>query len=86
MDGHEGRRAAAVRRVKAKRDFRTHAVVYLIVNSLLVVIWAVQGAEEFWPIWPIVGWGVGLAFNAWSAYFQRPITEDQIRREMERRG
>jgi hypothetical protein len=58
--------------------------IYLIVNALLVVIWAATGAGYFWPIWPIAGWGIGVAFNAWAVYFERPITEDEIRREMER--
>ena len=77
-------REDAVRRVKARRDFRTHVATYVVVNALLVVIWAVTGAGYFWPIWPIAGWGVGLALNAWVVYFERPITEDEIRREMER--
>ena len=84
MDDLEGRREAAVKRVKAKREFKNHLAVYLIVNALLVVIWAASGQGYFWPVWPIAGWGVGLAFNAWSAYFERPISEDEIRREMER--
>ncbi len=78
------RREAALRRVKAKRDFRNHAAVYVVVNTMLVVIWAISGAGYFWPIWPIAGWGVGLAFNAWAAYFERPITEVDVQKEMER--
>jgi hypothetical protein len=77
-------REAAVKRLKARRDFRTHAGIYVIVNALLVVIWAASGAGYFWPIWPIAGWGVGLALNAWAVYFERPISEEEIRREMER--
>ena len=78
------RRESAVKQVKAKRDFKNHAAVYVIVNALLVFIWAVSGFGYFWPIWAIVGWGIGLAFNAWGAYFQKPISEDEIQREMER--
>ncbi len=77
-------REAAVRRLEARRDFRNHVAIYVIVNALLVVIWAATGSGYFWPIWPIAGWGIGLAFNAWAVYFERPITEDEIRREMER--
>lgn len=84
MDNSEGRREEAVKRLKAKRDFRAHVVVYVLVNALLVVIWAVQGDRgSFWPGWVIGGWGIGLALNAWTVYFQRPITEDDIRREMD---
>ncbi len=84
MASETERRTAAIKRLKDKRDFRNHVAAYVIVNSMLVVIWALSSGGYFWPIWPIVGWGIGLAFNAWAVYFQRPITEDDIRREMER--
>lgn len=84
MSSEEERREAAIGRLKAKRDFRTHLAAYVIVNAGLVVIWALSGAGYFWPIWPILGWGIGLAFNAWAVYVQRPITEDAIRAEMTR--
>jgi len=86
MIGDEAQHEAAFKRVKAKRDFRNHAGAYLIVNAMLVAIWALSGAGYFWPIWPILGWGIGLAFNAWAAYFEKPITEQEVRREMERDG
>lgn len=84
MEDNDERRAAAVERVKAKRDFKNHLGAYLIVNALLVIIWAASGAGYFWPVWPIAGWGVGLAFNAWAVFIQKPISEDDIRRELER--
>ena len=85
MSNQDDRREAALKRVKAKRDFKNHVVVYVLVNALLVVIWATQGdGGSFWPGWVIGGWGIGLVLNAWTVYFQRPITEDDVRREMER--
>ena len=33
---------------------------YLAVMTLLVAIWALTGAGYFWPVWPALGWGIGL--------------------------
>jgi class 3 adenylate cyclase len=38
--------------------------VYVLVNVLLIAIWAASGAGYFWPIWPILGWGIGVAGHA----------------------
>ena len=82
----EERREAAVKRLKDKRDFRNHVAAYVLVNTLLVAIWAFSGGGYFWPVWAMAGWGIGLAFNAWAVYFERPITEDDIRQEMQRQN
>ena len=58
-------------------------LVYLLVNGFIVVIWAMTGSPGFfWPIFPIVGWGIGLALNAWDVYSKDAFTEDQIDREI----
>ena len=81
MDDQE-RRAAAIKRLKEKRDFWTHVLVYVMVNSLLVVIWyATNSDTHFWPIWAMIGWGIGLVMHAWETW--RPsISEAAIEREM----
>src|SRR5919197_1227188 len=33
---------------------------YLAVIALLWVIWLVTGAGYPWPIWPMLGWGIGV--------------------------
>ena len=83
----EERRQQAIRRIRAKREFQVHFAVYLAVNALLVVIWAMTSAESFWPIWPLLGWGIGVAAHAASVYF-RPaeISEAQIDRELQGRS
>jgi hypothetical protein len=49
------------------------------------VIWAVTDAHGFfWPVFPIVGWGIGVVMNAWDVYWRPRITEHDIRREVER--
>ena len=84
MDNYQERREAAVRRVKAKRDFKRHVVVYVVVNLLLIGIWALGDGGFFWPIFVILGWGVGLLIDGWDAYYKKPISEEEIQREMDR--
>lgn len=78
-------RQAAIRRLKAKGDLRTHLVAFVVVNAVLVMVWAVTGRGYFWPIWPIAGWAIGLVLHGWTVYYERPITEADIQREMSRR-
>ena len=80
------RREAAIRRLKARRGFRQHLAMYAVVNGFLVVIWAITGGGDFWPVWSMVGWGIGLALHGWGVYGERPITEAEIQREMEKDG
>lgn len=80
----EARREVALKRLKARREFWQHVGVYVLVNALLVVVWAVTGdGGYFWPMWPLLGWGIGLVLHAWET-FQRPISEEAIRKEMEK--
>ena len=79
----ESLRDQAVRRLGKKRDFHIHVLIYLLVNSFLVVVWAMSGAGYFWPIFPIAGWGIGVLANAWDVYGRGP-TESQISHEMDR--
>ena len=41
-------------------DFGVHLRVFIAVQLLLVTIWAVTGAGYFWPMWPFMGWGIGV--------------------------
>ncbi len=74
----------AVKRLKAKQDFRNHLAAYVVVNTFLVVLWALTGAGGFWPLFPICGWGIGLALHAWSVFGPSVATTEKIEREMDR--
>jgi hypothetical protein len=53
----------APRRPPRPRD-RTHERTYVAVMALLVAIWALTGMGYFWPIWPMLGWGIGVLADA----------------------
>lgn len=78
-------RDRAIKSLKKRRDFRGHVLIYVLVNAFLVVIWAVTSPGGFfWPIFPIVGWGIGVVMNAWDVYFAEDFGEEDIRDEMDR--
>jgi hypothetical protein len=52
--------------VRKLRRFYTDALIYLAVNIGLILIWAISGGGYFWPIWVIIGWGIGLGVHAFS--------------------
>lgn len=51
----------ARRRADAKLGWYVHAMVYVLVNLMLVAISASSGRG--WAIYPALGWGLGLAVH-----------------------
>ncbi|HZU80439.1 MAG TPA: 2TM domain-containing protein [Acidimicrobiales bacterium] len=76
-------REAATGRIRARRDFGSHFVVFLIVNAALVGVWSLSGGY-FWPAWVMAAWGVGIFMHAWDVFLRPPITEADIAAEIER--
>ncbi|HEX9032411.1 MAG TPA: 2TM domain-containing protein [Streptosporangiaceae bacterium] len=76
-------RERAVKRLRKRRDFYGHLLVYTLVNSFLVIIWALTDVHGFfWPVFPIVGWGIGVVLNAWDVFRRDVFTESQISKEI----
>jgi hypothetical protein len=57
----------------SRTAFRIHATVYVVTNLMLIAIWATTTAGYPWFLWPLLGWGIGLA-----AHFA--AVKDQLRR------
>jgi hypothetical protein len=59
------RRQRSARR--RRKGFRVHATVFVAVQALLVVVWALQwqlgGTAEPWFLYALAGWGIGLAVH-----------------------
>jgi hypothetical protein len=83
-DSPNEERERARRRVEAKRKFQADVVAYVVVNAFLIGVWAVSGAEGFWPGWVLAGWGVFLILQGYDAFFRRPITEADVEAEVQR--
>jgi hypothetical protein len=58
----ESRRQRMERSARGQRlSFRIHATVFVAVNLMLIVVWALTGGGYPWFLYALVGWGVGLA-------------------------
>jgi hypothetical protein len=68
--------------LQTRRDFASHVFVYLVVNTAVVLIWAITGSGYFWPAWLIGAWGIGLVMHGWDAFIRRPVTEDDVDKAM----
>jgi hypothetical protein len=66
---HDPRRRAA-RIAAARRGLRAHLYAYLAMCVIVLTVWAAVAmttdATYFWPIWPILGAGIGLVSHALS--------------------
>jgi hypothetical protein len=81
---NEELRRQAIERIKKRSEFWSHLAAYVLFNGLFITIWlAVADGGFFWPMFPLAGWGIGLFFHGMDV-FRRPVSEEQIRREMSR--
>ena len=55
--------AAVPEEEELRDEFRSHLTTYVLVQILLIGIWAASGPGYFWPIFPMLGWGVGVAIE-----------------------
>ena len=83
VDADEKLREQAVEELRKRRELAGHVLAYLTVNTFLVVIWYLTGAEFFWPAIPLFGWGIGLIFHTWDVLWPQP-SETRIRTAMNR--
>lgn len=66
LQGEQQERHAFNRYQQCK--FRQHFVRYAIVNTFLILLDLVTGGGLGWSLYVVLGWGLGVALNAWKAY------------------
>ncbi len=58
---------------KKRANFQRSLVTYFVVNAFLWFIWWFKSGRHGdhdmpWPIWVMIGWGIGLIFQYMNAY------------------
>ena len=57
-----------------RASFKHHLGSYIVFNIFFWLIWAFTGQHYSgnshlpWPVWPMMGWGIGLFFHFLGAY------------------
>jgi len=78
-------RARAVRQVRRKRGLQVHALWFVLVTLVLIVVWLIWlRSIFFWPLTGLLPWAAGLAFHAWAVYSPSELDDARIEREMDR--
>jgi hypothetical protein len=77
----------ARKRVEDKKSLLVHAIVYVVVNAIIIVIWAFTSPGYPWFLWPLGGWGIGLIFHTLGVFvFDREMGWEKkaVEREAEK--
>ena len=77
-------RQQAIQRLHQRRGFMNYVIGAVVVSLFMVVIWALSGQGYFWPIWVMGGFLIGGIFYGVNNVMNKPLTEDQIQREMQK--
>ncbi|NQX16069.1 2TM domain-containing protein [Rathayibacter sp. VKM Ac-2857] len=81
-------RAQAVKDLKRRRDFAGSVGGWMTVSAISTGVWFATGADGyFWPIWPMLGIGIGVASQAAALWGpeKKDITEADIAAQMRKR-
>lgn len=74
----------ATKRLALKKAFFIHLVVYIAVMILLIVI-NLSFSSTLWFIYPLLGWGIGVAIHAITTYnIISSSSQCKIQKEMEK--
>ena len=77
-------RQQAIQRLHQRRGFLNYVIGAVVISLFMVVIWALSGQGYFWPIWVMGAFAIGLIFYGVNLVMNKPLTEEQIQREMQK--
>jgi hypothetical protein len=77
-------RQQAIQRLHQRRGFLNYVIGAVVISLFMVVIWALSGRGYFWPVWVMGGFLIGGIFYGVNNIMNKPLTEDQIQREMQK--
>ena len=84
----------AHKRVRAKMGWYIHASLYVVINLFLFAMSDYAFGQRRWSVFPLMGWGVGLALHGISVFVlgqgsglrERMVQKERERIQRERGG
>ncbi|MCJ1805519.1 MULTISPECIES: 2TM domain-containing protein [Flavobacterium] len=58
----------ARKKVKEIKDFYSHLISYLCINTFFIFINLKYSSNHIWFFYPMLGWGIGLFFHGLKVY------------------
>ena len=77
-------RQQAIQRLHQRRGFINYIIGAVVISLFMVLIWALSGRGYFWPVWVMGAILIGAIFYGVNQMMNKPLTEDQIQREMQK--
>lgn len=77
-------REREARRILRRRAFWVHAAIYLATNVALIAVWVLAGGGHPWFLYPLLGWGIGLAAHGAVAFLLASPQDLVLEREQRR--
>lgn len=71
-------------RAAAKASMLRSILWYGILSVFLIVVWALSGSDVFWPVWPILGFTLLVAWQALNLYSRVGRYDDEPPRSWRR--
>jgi hypothetical protein len=63
------------RQAAAKANLLRSLLWFGTLSLVLIVIWAMSGRDYFWPVWPILGFTLAIAWQAFAVWGPRPYDD-----------
>jgi len=89
MDTNPSRDEKLWKTAKKRANFKRNLIAYLLINAFLWAIWWFSDGRYAtgwggipWPLWVMLGWGIGIAFQYFDAYggTKEDMTEREYRK------
>jgi len=81
----------AIEYVRDIKGFYSHLITYAVVIGCLFILNLITTPGKFWAIWPMLGWGIGVAvhgvntfevFNVFGADWEKKQIEKRLGRKL----